>query len=296
MHLFGSISTMSDATTITAGLASPTRSRNGSARQARARAHRGHPRHRLQSSPNTAATSPRPSSIAPSGAASPPSRSSSAPPPFAAILPHIQRGIMRAVALQRCCCDAPPRPRPGDPGAARSSCRGAPPNRTAPPAGSGHSSRPRTSTPAEPPPAQTAAAAPPAAAARRSRSRSTPCPAWRNSKPRSAAARSAAPSSISAAISASPPALCDGSVLEPGVHGDPLLSRQPRQHRAGNAAAGEAVRQGHTGQHPNLALPEQTREGIRRVLGFFIGEPPVDPFRPATAPGAPVAAAATGPP
>jgi hypothetical protein len=58
-------------------------------------------------------------------------------------------------------------------------------------------------------------------------------------------------------------------------------------------------------QHPNLALPEQTREGIRRVLGFRIGEPPVDPFRPVPAPGAPasvatpnvpVAAAATGPP
>ena len=58
-------------------------------------------------------------------------------------------------------------------------------------------------------------------------------------------------------------------------------------------------------KHPNLALPEQTREGVRRVLGFFIGEPPVDPFRPVPAPGAPasvaapsvpVAEAATGPP
>jgi hypothetical protein len=58
-------------------------------------------------------------------------------------------------------------------------------------------------------------------------------------------------------------------------------------------------------QHPNLALPEQTREGIRSVLGFRIGEPPVDPFRPVPAPGAPasvaapnvpVAEAATGPP
>jgi len=58
-------------------------------------------------------------------------------------------------------------------------------------------------------------------------------------------------------------------------------------------------------KHPNLALPEETREGIRRVLGFFIGEPPVDPFRPVPAPSAPasvatpsvpVAEAATGPP
>ena len=58
-------------------------------------------------------------------------------------------------------------------------------------------------------------------------------------------------------------------------------------------------------RHPGLPLPEQSRDGIRRVLGFFIGEPPVDPFRPvpapdappaAAAPRAPVVAAATGPP
>ncbi len=58
-------------------------------------------------------------------------------------------------------------------------------------------------------------------------------------------------------------------------------------------------------KHPDLPLPEQTREGIRRVLGFFIGETPVDPVRPVpaldapaciAAPGVPVVAAATGPP
>ena len=49
-------------------------------------------------------------------------------------------------------------------------------------------------------------------------------------------------------------------------------------------------------KHPNLGWPEQTRAGIQRVLGFLIGEPPVDPFRPVSAPGAPVAATATGPP
>ena len=41
-------------------------------------------------------------------------------------------------------------------------------------------------------------------------------------------------------------------------------------------------------KHPDLPLPEQTRAGIRRVLGFRIGEPPVDPFRPVPPPGAPV--------
>ena len=49
-------------------------------------------------------------------------------------------------------------------------------------------------------------------------------------------------------------------------------------------------------KHPGLELPEETRAGIRRVLGFLIGEPPVDPFAVVAAPGAHVAAAATGPP
>ena len=49
-------------------------------------------------------------------------------------------------------------------------------------------------------------------------------------------------------------------------------------------------------RHPGLELPEETRSGIRRVLGFFIGESPVDPFAVAAGPMAAVAAAATGPP
>ncbi len=56
-------------------------------------------------------------------------------------------------------------------------------------------------------------------------------------------------------------------------------------------------------RYPNLGLPEETREAACRVLGFSIGEPPVDPFRPAppggamaAAPCSPVAAVATGPP
>ena len=58
-------------------------------------------------------------------------------------------------------------------------------------------------------------------------------------------------------------------------------------------------------KHPNLGFPEETKEGIQRVLGFLIGEPPVNPFRPAPAVNpfraaaamlAPVPAVATGPP
>ena len=31
---------------------------------------------------------------------------------------------------------------------------------------------------------------------------------------------------------------------------------------------------------PELGWPEETREGVRRVLGFFVGDPPADPCRP----------------
>ena len=46
-----------------------------------------------------------------------------------------------------------------------------------------------------------------------------------------------------------------------------------------------------------LAWPVETREAIRQVLGFMIGEPPVDPFANTAAPPASLAACpATGPP
>ncbi len=46
---------------------------------------------------------------------------------------------------------------------------------------------------------------------------------------------------------------------------------------------------------PNLGVPERTRDGIRRMLGFFIGEPPATPpWVPA--PPAAAATASTGPP
>ena len=42
-----------------------------------------------------------------------------------------------------------------------------------------------------------------------------------------------------------------------------------------------------------LDWPERTRDGIRRSLGFFIGEEPVSPFPPSAPPGL---LPATGPP
>ena len=58
-------------------------------------------------------------------------------------------------------------------------------------------------------------------------------------------------------------------------------------------------------RHPNLGWPEATRDGVRKVVGFFIGDPPADPYRPEpitpgltewTLEGPAIVATATGPP
>ena len=91
------------------------------------------------------------------------------------------------------------------------------------------------------------------------------------------------------------PALCDGTFwnrlfdairLYRGSLGSFVLEMTRREQRF----------EKEEWKHPGLELPEETRDGIRRVLGFVIGETPVDPFAVAAAAMAPVAAAATGPP
>ena len=47
-------------------------------------------------------------------------------------------------------------------------------------------------------------------------------------------------------------------------------------------------------RNPALGWPERTRDGNRRMLGFFIGQPPVTPF-PLPAPPPPLAAVSRPP-
>ena len=91
------------------------------------------------------------------------------------------------------------------------------------------------------------------------------------------------------------PSLCEGSfwnLLEDAVRWyrgnltGVVLELKPREKRF----------EKEEWKHPGLELAEETRAGIRRVLGFFIGEDPVDPFEVVEAPMAGVAAVATGPP
>jgi len=49
-------------------------------------------------------------------------------------------------------------------------------------------------------------------------------------------------------------------------------------------------------KHPGLELAEETRDGTLQMMGFCVGDPPVWPIAVVEAQGAAVAAAATGPP
>jgi hypothetical protein len=49
-------------------------------------------------------------------------------------------------------------------------------------------------------------------------------------------------------------------------------------------------------RQPALGWPEESREAIRRVLGFLVGEPPVDPCPALATACTPTAAAALRPP
>jgi len=91
------------------------------------------------------------------------------------------------------------------------------------------------------------------------------------------------------------PALCDGTFwgrlfnairLHRGSLGGLVLEVTRREQRF----------EKEEWKHPGLELPEETRDGVRRVLGFMIGETLVNPFAVIAPPGARMAAAATGPP
>ena len=220
---------------------------------------------------------------------------------FDTILAHLHRGLMRAIALERMLRARAARGRDLVFLAPRAASHRAPPAEAAPDSG-------QTAAPTPPEvltPGQDAASRrPPSAGPRRgwpaaspqwSRCRSTPCPAWRRSKPRSAAARSGAQLRRSAAISAFPrccATACSGTGLFDAIRlyrgsvGSFVLEVKRREQRF----------EKEDWKHPGLELPEETRDGIRRVLGFLIGEPPINPCAVVAAPEALVAAAATGPP
>ena len=228
------------------------------------------------------------------------------------ILAHIQRGLMRAVALERLLLRRATRgrdlailarrmraPRAEEPTAPQ-------PEPTAPPA------EPAAADPAAPQPAEALPAAQPEP------------PPVRRRVPEEPLTLDTLPSmaQVEAEVRRRPtgqtivdicrdfgiaPSLCDGAFWNRvftaihcyrGSFSNIMLEMRRREKRFDHEHW----------QHPKLALPEQTRDDVWRVLGFRIGEPPVDPFRPEPAPGAPapatapsapsapVAAVATGPP
>jgi hypothetical protein len=242
---------------------------------------------------------------------------------FDTILAHIYRGLMRAIALERLLLRRAACGRDLRILAPRAPSRGAPPQTNA--ADPGETAEPMQTealTPSEEPtPAQDAAAPEPDAAepdapepdaaavaaarlaeARITRRLAASTPLTLYNLPSMAA--------IEAEVRRSPvgrtiaeicrdlgisPALCSGAFwnrlfdairLYRGNCSKLVLDLKQREKRFDKE----------DWKHPGLQLPEETRDGIRRVLGFFIGETPVDPFAVVTGPGASVTAAATGPP
>jgi hypothetical protein len=219
---------------------------------------------------------------------------------FDTILAHIQRGLMRAIALQRLLLLRAARGRDLPIQAPREPSHRQPPAKDAP-----ETAQPATQTPpAEltPDPEAAAQAAARQAEARLARRLAASEPLTLATLPRMEA--------IEAEVRRSPvgrtlaaicrdlgisPSLCDGTFwnrlfdairLYRGSAGSLVLELKRREQRFDKEEW----------KHPGLELPEETRDGVRRVLGFFIGETPLDPFAVLAAPGAAVAAAATGPP
>ena len=216
------------------------------------------------------------------------------------ILAHIHRGLMRAIALERMLRTRAARGRDLPILAPRAASGREPQAQDAADTGqTAGSAAPAELTPAQDAAAQAAARK---AAARLARRLARNEPLTLDSLPRMEA--------IEAEVRRSPvgrtiaaicrdlgiaPSLCDGMFwnrlfdairLYRGSLGSLVLDVKRREQRFAKEEW----------KRPGLELPEETRDGIRRVLGFRIGEPPVWPFAVVAAPGAGVVAVATGPP
>jgi hypothetical protein len=242
------------------------------------------------------------------------------------ILAHLQRGLMRAIALERMLLLRAARGRDLRILAPRAASRREPPAEDVPdPGQTAGSAPPETLTPAQAAATQAAAAreaaAAEAAAAREAAAKGAGErlvrriarnePLTLDTMPRmeeiEAEVRSSPVGRTIAAICRDlgiSPSLCDGMFwnrlfdairLYRGSLGSLVLDVKRREQRFEKEAW----------KHPGLEWPEESREGIRRVLGFFIGETSADRAAAVAAPGAPtamaapaarVAVAANGPP
>jgi hypothetical protein len=214
------------------------------------------------------------------------------------ILAHIQRGLMRAIALERMLRTRAARGYDLRILAPRAPSPRQPPSEDQPDTGQTEDQTPAAALTPEPDAAAQAEA-------RLTRSLAATEPLTLDSLPcmeaieaevrRSPVGRTIAAICRDLGIS---PSLCDGAFwnrlfdairLYRGSLGSLVLEVKRREQLFDKEAW----------KRPGMEWPEETRHGVRRVLGFFIGENPVDPVDPfavVAAPMAAVAAAATGPP
>jgi len=197
---------------------------------------------------------------------------------LSSILPRIQRGIMRAVALERVLRARAmrgrdlPIQRRRDPPRAPKPPAAPPPEQAAPSAADG--AAPPSPEPPQPP-------------ARPWRRRAAEAPLTFNNLPTmkqlEAEARRRTTGQNVVAI------LCDLGIsfsLCSSSFGSRLLNAI-WFHRGSLATLQREMRRREKQfeqRHPDLPLPAQSREGIQRAVGFFVGDPPVDPADPGAAP------------
>ena len=231
---------------------------------------------------------------------------------FDTILAHLQRGLMRAIALERMLLDRAARGRDLRILAPRAPSDREPPAEDAPDTGQPAASAPPAELTPEPDAATQAEATAAEAAAREAAARKVEARLARRIAASQPLTLDTLPAmeSIEAEVRRSPvgrtiaaicrdlgisPSLCEGMFwnrlfdairLYRGSLGSFVLATKRCEQRFDEEEW----------KHAGLDLAEETRDGIRRVLGFFIGETPIDPFAILAAPMAVVAAAATGPP
>jgi hypothetical protein len=226
---------------------------------------------------------------------------------LSAILAHLNRGILRAMALERVLLERAARGRDIEFFEPRR--RTAAPPSAAPTADPSAGPPPEPSGPSANPPAEPAAAAQPAAAppARKAAARPTRPPGWDDPElfmptledlmaqvRRRPIGRTITEICLDCGVV---PGICDGAFWNQLFDvirlfgGSVAAVVQERMRREAAFEKEQDRRPISTWQWWDL-----TREKTRQVLGFFVGEPPVDPFAPAPSVGASPLAIATGPP
>jgi hypothetical protein len=224
---------------------------------------------------------------------------------LAAILAHLNRGMLRAMALERVLLERAARGRDIEFVEPRSRAAAPPPAAPAdPPADPPAEPPPEPADPSADPTLAQPAAAPPA---RKAAARPTRPPGWDDPELFMPTLEDLVAQVRRRPIGRTIAEICLDCGVVPGICAGPFWNEVFDVIRlfGGSVATvvQERMRREQAFEKEQDRRPistwqwwDLTREKTRQVLGFFVGEPPVDPFAPAPSGGAPPLAIATGPP